>query len=65
MIHIFSNLTEEYDAVLDGTESRLMLNKNNPNKLIIEDIQDKLRGILIKTAREMQIIGMVPSSKKR
>ena len=30
--------------VLDGMESRLMLNENDPNKLTIEDVRDKLSG---------------------
>ena len=38
MIHVLNNLTEDYDVVLDGMESRLMLNENNPNKLTIEDV---------------------------
>ena len=44
MIHVLNNLTEDYDVVLDGMESRLMLNENNPNKLTIEDVRDKLSG---------------------
>jgi len=44
MIHVLNNLTEDYDVVLDGMESRLMLNENDPNKLTIEDVRDKLSG---------------------
>ena len=44
MIHVLNNLTEDYDVVLDGLESRLMLNENDPNKLTIEDVRDKLSG---------------------
>ena len=44
MIHVLNNLTEEYDVVLDGMESRLMLKENDPNKLTIEDVRDKLSG---------------------
>ena len=42
MIHVLNNLTEDYDVVLDGLESRLMLNENDPNKLTIEDVRVKL-----------------------
>ena len=44
MIHVLNNLTEDYDVVLDGMESRLMLKENDPNKLTIEDVRDKLSG---------------------
>lgn len=44
MIHILNNLPEEYDVVLDGMESRLMLDDSNPSKLTIEDIRDKLNN---------------------
>ena len=42
MIHVLSNLTKEYDVVLDVMERRLMLKVDRPNKLTIEDVQDKL-----------------------
>ena len=38
MIHVLNNLTEEYDVVLGGMESRLMLKENDPRKLTIEDV---------------------------
>ena len=44
MIHVLNNLIEDYHVVLDGIKSRLLLNKNNPNKLTIEDVRDKLSG---------------------
>ena len=44
MIHVLNNLTEEYGVVLDKMESRLMLKEDNPNKLTIEDVRDKLSG---------------------
>ena len=44
MIHVLNNLAEEFGVVLDGMESRLMLKENDPNKLTIEDVQDKLSG---------------------
>ena len=33
MIPVLNNLTEDYDVVLDGTESKLMLKENDPNTL--------------------------------
>jgi len=44
MIYIFNNLPEQYDVVLDGMESRLMLGYNDKDKLTIENIQDKLNN---------------------
>ena len=44
MIHILTNLTEEDDVVLGGMESRLILDKWDPNKLTIEDIQENLNN---------------------
>ena len=44
MIHILNNLPEEYDVVLDGMESRLMLEESDSNKLTIENIRDKLNN---------------------
>lgn len=44
MIHILNNLPEDYDVVLDGLESRLMLKDGDPNKLTIEDVRDKLNN---------------------
>ena len=44
MIHVLNNLTKDYDVVLDGMESRLMLKENDPNKLSIEEVRDKLSG---------------------
>ena len=44
VIHILNNLTEEYEVILGWMESRLMLKENDPNKLTIEDVQDKLSG---------------------
>ena len=43
IIHIKS-ITEEYNVILGGTESRLMLSESHPNKLTIEDIQDNLNN---------------------
>ena len=31
MVHVLNNLTEEYEVVLDGMESRLMLKDNDPD----------------------------------
>ena len=42
MIHVLSNLTKEYDVVLEVMERRLMLKVTSPNKLTLEDVQDKL-----------------------
>ena len=44
MTHVLNNLTKECDVVFVKMESRLMLKENNPNKLTIEDVQDKLSG---------------------
>ena len=44
MIHVLNNLPEQYDVVLDGMESRLMLGDGDPNKLTIEDVRDKLNN---------------------
>ena len=44
MIHVLNNLPVEYDVVLDGMESRLMLPDGDTNKLTIEDIRDKLNN---------------------
>ena len=44
LIHILNNLPEEYDVVLDGLESRLMLDESDKNKLTIKDVQDKLNN---------------------
>ena len=44
MIHVLNNLPELYDVVLDGMESRLMLKDGDANKLMIEDIRDKLNN---------------------
>ena len=44
MIHVLNNITEEYDVILDGTESRLMPEVNNSKKLTIDNDQDKLSG---------------------
>jgi len=44
MIHVLNNLPVEYDVVLDGMESRLMLPDGDLNKLTIEDIRDKLNN---------------------
>ena len=44
MIHVLNNLTEEYDVILDGMESKLMLGDNDPNKLTIEEIRAKLNN---------------------
>ena len=43
-ICVLNNLTEDYDVDLDGMETRLMLQENDPNKLTIEDVHDKLSG---------------------
>ena len=42
MIHVLNNLPVEYDVILDGMESRLMLPNGDSNKLTIEDIRSKL-----------------------
>ena len=44
MIHVLNNLPVEYDVVLDGMESRLMLPDGDANKLTIEDVRDKLNN---------------------
>ena len=44
MIHVLNNLPEQYDVVLDGMESRLMLKDEDPNKLTIEDVRAKLNS---------------------
>ena len=44
MTHNLKILTEEYDVFLDGMDSRLMLKENDPNKLTIEDVWDKMSG---------------------
>ena len=44
MIHVLNNLPVEYDVVLDGMESRLMLPDEDANKLTIEDIRAKLNN---------------------
>ncbi len=38
MIHILNNLPEQYDVVLDGMESRLILDDLDQNKLTVEEI---------------------------
>ena len=44
MIHVLNNLPEEYDVVLDGMESRLLLADSDPNKLTIEDVRAKVNN---------------------
>ena len=44
MIHVLNNLPVEYDVVLDGMESRLLLANSDPKKLTIEDIRAKLNN---------------------
>ena len=38
VIHTLNNLPEQYDVVLDGVESRLMLDDLDQNKLTVEEI---------------------------
>ena len=42
IIRVFNSLPEPYDVVLDGMESRLMLEESDDNHLTIEDIRAKL-----------------------
>ena len=44
MIHVLNNLTEEYDVILDGMESKLMLGESDPSRLTIEEIRSKLNN---------------------
>ena len=44
LIHVLNNLPEEYDVVLDGIESKLMLKSDNPKKLTIEEMGAKLNN---------------------
>ena len=53
MIHVLNNLIEDYDVILGGMKNRLMLNENNPNKLTIEDVRDKLSGQYIKIREQI------------
>lgn len=54
MIHILNNLPEEYDVILDGMESRLMLPDSDPNKLTIENIRDKLNNRFERIAKNTE-----------
>ena len=42
VIRVFNNLPEPYDVVLDGVESRLMVEESDENHLTIEEIRAKL-----------------------
>ena len=42
MTHVFINLPEPYGMVLDGMESKLILEESDENHLIIEEIRAKL-----------------------
>ena len=42
MIHVLNNLPEPYDVVLDGMESRLMLEESDNNHLTTGEIRAKL-----------------------
>ncbi len=44
VIHILNNLTEEYNVVLDGMESKLILAYADWNKLMVKYIQAKLNN---------------------
>ena len=44
IIHVLNNLPVEYDVVLGGMESRLMLPDGDANKLTIEDVRAKLNN---------------------
>ena len=44
LIHVLNNLPEEYDVVLDGMESRLMLKDTDPKLLTIEDMRSRLNN---------------------
>ena len=42
LVHIWNNIPEEYDIVIDGLYGRLL--KTGPGELTIEDTQDRLRN---------------------
>ena len=54
MIHILNNLPEVYDVVLDGMECRPILTEDGKNKLIIENICDKLNDRFERIKRNVE-----------
>ncbi len=40
MIHIMNSLPEQYDPIVDNLEIRLMKKDNDPEELMLDDLQE-------------------------
>lgn len=45
MIHILNNQPEQYDHIVDILEIRLMRKDDDPDELVLDDIQNETTGL--------------------